>query len=163
MKYSNEFRRLGQLLLTYRHSISPLSSSNRLKPYQDLLIDLYSYDPLIKDKIIELLKYQYHDELINELIQWPIPQFPISAGMLALKKVKQGMNYKVILQELKNAWKQSNFQATEGQLLNETLPIILQNLTTDSAVVTGKVMDIPPAFTLPKRRKPISDRSNEKL
>ena len=159
MKYSNELRRLGQLLITYRHSISPLDSSNRLKSYQDLLTDLYSYDPLIKDKILELLKYQYHDQLISELIQWPIPQFPITAGMLALKKVKQGGNYKIILQELQRAWKQSNFQATESQLLNEILPIILQN----SPGMAGKPMDIPPAFTLPKRRKPTGDRLNQKL
>lgn len=162
MKYSNDYRRLGQLLVTYRDTISPKDSPDRLKPYQDLLIDFYRYDPNIKDKIFELLKYQYHHELIPEFVHWPIPQFPISAGMLALKGVKQGTNYKLIMEELQHAWKQSAFQATESQLLNETLPVILKNLA-DSSVKFDKPVVKPPAFTLPKRRKQTGDRLTEKL
>lgn len=163
MKYSNDCRRLGQLLVTYRHSISPRDSPDRLKPYQDLLVDLYPYDTNIKEKIIELLKYQSHHELIPELVHWPVPQFPISAGMLALKGVKQGANYKLILQELQSAWRQSNFQATESQLLNETLPMILKNLTNSLSAKTDKLEARPPAFTLPKRRKSPGDRLIQKL
>ncbi|CAF5040164.1 unnamed protein product, partial [Rotaria magnacalcarata] len=92
MKYSNECRRLSQLLVAYRDSISILDSSSidPLKPYKDLLIDLYLFDPIIKEKIIELLKYQYHLHEVQQLTDWTIPNFPISAGMLALKGVKQG-------------------------------------------------------------------------
>ena len=155
MKYSNDCRRLAQLLVTYRDSLSPLDSStsiDRLKPYKDLLIDLYLFDPNIKEKIIELLKYQNHHNEIQSLLDWSIPQFPISAGMLSLKGVKQGLNYKLIIHELRQAWKKSHFQATESQLLNETLPIILQNLTRSEFSVQKMEINLP-AFTLPKRRK----------
>jgi hypothetical protein len=154
MKYSNDCRRLSQLLVTYRDSISLLDSSSidRLKPYKDLLIDLYIFDPNIKEKILELLKYQYHRNEIQQLIDWILPNFPISGGMLALKGIKQGPNYKLILNELRQEWKNSHFKATENQLLNEILPIILKNLTT-LPTIQQKMNVNPPAFTLPKRRK----------
>ncbi|CAF4446574.1 unnamed protein product, partial [Rotaria magnacalcarata] len=71
---------------------------------------------------IELLKYQYHLHEVQQLTDWTIPNFPISAGMLALKGVKQGPNYKIILNELRQAWKDSHFKATENELLTEILP-----------------------------------------
>jgi len=153
MKYSNDCRRLSQLLVAYRDSISPLDSSSidRLKPYKDLLIDLYLYDTNAKEKILELLKYQYHLNEIKQLIDWNISNFPISGKMLALKDIKQGPNYKIILNELRQEWKKSHFKATESQLLDETLPIILKNLTTSTT--QQKIEVNPPAFALPKKRK----------
>lgn len=157
MKYSNECRRLAQLLVTYRDSTSLLDASSRdpLKLYKDLLIDLHSYDPNIKEKICELLKYQYHPELIQQILDWPIPHFPVSAGMLTLKGIKQGPNYKLIIHELREAWKKSHYEATESQLLNETLPVLLKNLSTNenASKIQQKTTVNPPAFALPKRRK----------
>ncbi|CAF3615493.1 unnamed protein product [Rotaria sp. Silwood1] len=157
MKYSNDCRRLSQLLVTYRDSISILDSSSidPLKPYKDLLIDLYLFDPNIKEKIIELLKYQYYLNEVQQLIDWTIPSFPISAGMLALKGIKQGPNYKAILHELREAWKKSHFKANENQLLDETLPTVLKNLTKiESSMISNQKTTVnPPAFALPKRRK----------
>jgi hypothetical protein len=153
MKYSNDCRRLSQLLVTYQDSISLLDSIDPLKPYKDLLIDLYPFDPNIKEKVLELLKYQYHQNEIQQFLDWSIPNFPISAGMLALKGVKQGPNYKLILHELRQAWKKSDFKATESQLLDEILPIIVKNLTTSPGAIPQKMEVNPPAFTLPKRRK----------
>ena len=154
MKFSNDCRRLSQLLVIYRDSISLLDSTDPLKPYKDLLVDLHPFDPNIKEKVIELLKYQYHENELQQLLDWPIPNFPISPGMLALKRVKQGPNYKLILHELREAWKKSHFEATESQLLNEILPIILKNLSTSSGLTEQKTeIIVPPAFTLPKKRK----------
>ena len=102
------------------------SSPDRLKPYKDLLIDLYPYDSNVKDKLLELLKYQYHFDDLQQLREWPIPHFPISAGMFTLKGVKQGLNYKIIMHELREMWKKSDFKATESELLNETLPAVLK-------------------------------------
>jgi hypothetical protein len=163
MKYSNDCRRLSQLLVTYRDALSMLDSSSSidpLKPYKDLLIDLYSFDPNVKEKIIELLKYQYHQNGIQQFLDWSIPNFPISGGMLALKGIKQGPNYKLILHELRQTWKNSHFKATETQLLDEMLPIILKNLTASSGTASQKTEVNPPAFTLPKRRKPKESTTN---
>ena len=157
MKYSNECRRLAQLLVTFRDSTLPLDGSSRdpLKSYKDLIVDLHSYDPNIKEKICELLKYQYHPELMQQILDWPVPRFPVSAGMLILKGIKQGPNYKLIINELREAWKKSHYGATESQLLDETLPLLLKNLSAaeNLATVNQKTFVNPPAFALPKRRK----------
>ena len=158
MKYSNDCRRLAQLLVSYRDSVSmpdPSSSSDRLKPYKDLLIDLYPYDTNVKDKLLELLKYQYHFDDLQQLRDWHIPQFPISAGMFTLKGVKQGFNYKIIMHELRDLWKKSDFQATESDLLNEALPAVLKTIPmNDNSVKRHPKMPVrPPAFTLMKKRK----------
>ena len=152
MKYSNEHRRLSQLLAAYRDSLSPSSSNDRLKPYKDLVTDLYPYDPTVKDKVIELLKYQYHLDDLNEFLNWQVPIFPISAGMLTLKGIKQGGNYRIILYQLREVWKQSNFEANEQQLLNEYLPNILKSLPNLTDIEEKLKINLP-AFALVKKRK----------
>lgn len=146
MKYSNDCRRLAQLILFFRDQMF----DRRLKSYKDLLIDLYLYDPDVKEKIIELLKYHYHHDDVRELTEWSVPLFPVSPGMLALKGIKQSGNYREILQQLREAWKQSDFRATETDLLNEILPRILKK----EKSFTSKTIVVPAAFTLPKRKKP---------
>lgn len=157
MKYSNDYRRLGQLLVTYRDAISMLDSSaiDPLKPYKDLLVELQLFDPDVKEKISELLKYQHFLSESQQLIKWTIPVFPVSAGMLALKGVKQGPNYKIILNELRQEWKNSHFKVGERELLDEILPTVLKNLSsTGLSGSTNQKMFVPPsAFKLPKRRK----------
>lgn len=145
MKYSNDCRRLSQVILTYRDTISILdcSSPDRLKPYKDLLLDLSINDPNAKDRVIELLKYQHYINEIEQLSQWILPRFPVSGGTLASKGIKQGSNYKTILNQLREAWKESHYQATENQLIDEVLPNILENLTDTNSSVSS----------LPKRRK----------
>jgi hypothetical protein len=69
--------------------------------------------------------------------------------MLALKSVKQGPNYKIILNELRQEWKKSHFKATESQLLDETLPIRLKTLTTSTTQQESEVN--LPAFALLKK------------
>jgi hypothetical protein len=100
-----------------------------LKPYKDLLIDLIINDPMAKDRIVELLKYQHYLPEAQQLFEWILPRFPITGGMLASKGIKQGPNYKLILNELRESWKNSHFQATESQLLDEVLPNVFDNLT----------------------------------
>ncbi|CAF0957532.1 unnamed protein product [Adineta ricciae] len=157
MRYSNDCRRLAQLLVAFRDSISPLNSTSAdsLKPYKDLLADLSVFDPDVKEKILELLKYQHHLKEAQQFADWTLPHFPISAGMLALKRIKQNGNYKIIMNELRDAWKKSDFQATEKQLLDETLPIILKTLPTTIATMASQESKnmIPPIYTTPKKRK----------
>jgi hypothetical protein len=131
MKYSNDCRRLAQLIVANRDSVSILDSSSidPLKPYKDLLIDLIINDPMAKDRIVELLKYQHYLPEAQQLFEWILPRFPITGGMLASKGIKQGPNYKLILNELRESWKNSHFQATESQLLDEVLPNVFDNLT----------------------------------
>ncbi|CAF1125919.1 unnamed protein product, partial [Didymodactylos carnosus] len=148
MKYSNETKRLSQLLVTYRditQLITTNASSNRLKAYKDLVIDLVVVDPSAKEKVTELLKYQGHTQLYSELEQWKIPKFPISGGMLALKGIKQGPNYKIILNELKEIWKESNYEKTEKELLENCLPSVLEKLS-NSTTTTEIASTSPPAF-----------------
>ncbi|UJR31757.1 hypothetical protein I4U23_019235 [Adineta vaga] len=144
LKYSNDCRRLSQLLITYRDSISLLdsSSTDRLKPYKDLVIDLIINDPMAKERIVELLKYQHHLSEAQQLSDWTIPRFPVTGNMLTSKGIKQGPNFKLILNALRDNWKQSHFQATENQLIDEVLPHVLETLAHTN-----------PNDTIPKKRK----------
>lgn len=137
MKYSNDCRRLSQLILTRRDSISLLDSSSidRLKLYKDLLLDLLIDDATAKDKIVELLKYQHHLDEISVFINWTIPRFPITGAHLASKGIKPGPMYKSILNELRQTWKRSHYVDDENRLLNEVLPILLENETKNVAPV----------------------------
>jgi hypothetical protein len=130
VKYSNDCRRLAQLIITYRDSISILDSSSLdpLKPYKDLLVDLTIQDPTAREKIIELLKYQHYLIEAQQLSEWILPRFPVSGETLASQGIKQGPNYKIILNALREAWKKSHFKATEDQLIKEVLPDVLENL-----------------------------------
>ena len=130
MKYSTDCRRLAQLILTYRDQISldNSSSNDPLKSYKDLLLDLTINDPNAKEKVMELLKYQHHLIEAQQLFEWTLPRFPVSGGTLAAKGIKQGPMYKSILDELREAWKKSHFQATEDQLIDEVLPTVLAQL-----------------------------------
>ena len=136
MKYSNDCRRISQLIINNRNSVSILdpSSTDPLKPYKDLLIDLSIQDSTAKQKIVELLKYQHYLAEAQQLSEWILPRFPVSGGMLATKGIKQGPDYKVILDQLRETWKRSHFQATEHQLIDEVLPCILENLTSANEV-----------------------------
>lgn len=129
MKYSNDCRRIAQVILTYRDTVSlDTSSSDTLKPYKDLLLDLTIADPNAKDKVIELLKYQHHVNEIEQLSRWILPRFPVSGDSLSSRGIKQGPNFKLILNELRQAWKKSHYQATEYQLINEVLPQVLEQM-----------------------------------
>jgi hypothetical protein len=126
------------LILTHRDTLSLLdsSSSDPLKPYKDLLLDLTINDPTAKEKVVELLKYQHHLNEAQQLFEWTLPRFPVSGGTLAANGIKQGPTYKVILNELREAWKKSHYQATENQLIDEVLPSVLErlaNTNTDSS------------------------------
>jgi hypothetical protein len=131
MKYSNDCRRLAQLIIANRDSISilDLSSIDPLKPYKDLLVDLIIQDPTAKEKILELLKYQHYLTEAQQLSEWILPRFPVSGEALASQGIKQGPNYKIILNELREAWKKSHFKATKDQLVTDVLPKVLDNLT----------------------------------
>jgi hypothetical protein len=131
MKYSNDCRRISQLIIAQRNLIALLDASmkDRLKPYKDLLIDMMIVDPNAKDKVLELLKYQHYLNEIQAFSEWIPPRFPITGGMLASKGIKQGPNYKLILNQLREVWKQWSYEIDESRLLEEILPIVLENVT----------------------------------
>lgn len=148
MKYSNDCRRIAQTILTYRDTVSLAHSTamDSLKPYKDLLLDMTIQDPNAKEKVVELLKYQHHLAEAEQLSQWTLARFPVSGTVLSSRGIKQGPTYKIILNDLREAWKQSNFQATENELLDQYLPPILERLSnTDSHSSTNS--------SLAKKRK----------
>jgi len=146
MKYSNDCRRLAQLIITNRDTISILDSSSidPLKPYKDLLLDLSINDPNAKERVVELLKYQHYLSEAEQLSEWILPRFPVSGETLSSNGIKQGPTYKIILNGLREAWKKSHFQATENQLISEVLPSVLEHLANTNSSASS---------SLPKKRK----------
>ncbi len=118
------------MIIANRDTISILdfSSIDPLKPYKDLLLDLIINDPNAKERVVELLKYQHYLAEAEQLSEWTLPRFPVSGVTIASKGIKQGPTFKIILNELREAWKKSHFKATEDQLIKEVLPDVLENL-----------------------------------
>lgn len=140
MKYSNDCRKLSQLILNQRDLVSILGPDSRdqLKSYKDLLIDTMVTDTSAKERIIELLKYQHHFNFIKTFSEWNVPRFPISGEMLASKGIKQGPQYRLILDQLREAWKSSYYEASELELLDNILPRIVENLPTAAQIAADK-------------------------
>ncbi|CAF1270281.1 unnamed protein product, partial [Didymodactylos carnosus] len=121
MRFSNQYKRSGQFLIMYRNKIHPIfDSDDCLKPYKDLCVDLSDIDDSsIKERIIELLKYQGYIYLIDEMKQWQMPIFPITSVVLQRNGLTRRCKFNMIINQLKKIWKESNYLKTEDNLINE--------------------------------------------
>lgn len=75
-------------------------------------------DGVDKSKIINLLKIQNNNELINYIDKFEIPQFPITGKDLIQHGMTPGPNLGATLNKLKDLWKQNNYDISADDLLN---------------------------------------------
>lgn len=57
-----------------------------------------------KMRIVELVKYMNRRDLIADIEQWPIPDFPIRGDVLIERNLPKGPVYSKILEALKKQW-----------------------------------------------------------
>ena len=100
---------------------------DRIKYFKCILVD-YVKDNRIKEKITDLLKYMNQLDLIDSLVEWQIPHFPINGNMIASKNIPKGPLYTRVLNELRDLWKfefhMDNSQTTINALLKKCDEII---------------------------------------
>lgn len=82
---------------------------------------------ILKQYVIELLKFQGKWNFVEELENWQFPKFPINGNILKNHNCPTGKVMGVIMDKLKEEWVKNNFESTEKELL-EHLPRILEEI-----------------------------------
>lgn len=97
------------------------------RPFQQLCLQTISSVKLKKEYVLELLKYHGKRELYQQLLDWPIPQFPIKGNVLIANGAPKGPKLGVVLDRLKIIWSNNQYNMTQEQLL-EHLPAVLEEI-----------------------------------
>ncbi|XP_040175135.1 CCA tRNA nucleotidyltransferase 1, mitochondrial isoform X1 [Anopheles arabiensis] len=100
---------------------------DELLPFQQLCLQTISSVKLKKEYVLELLKYHGKQELYQQLLDWPIPQFPIKGNVLIANGAPKGPKLGVVLDRLKIIWSNNQYNMTQEQLL-EHLPAVLEEI-----------------------------------
>eukprot|EP00079_Xenopus_tropicalis_P034673 XP_017948444.1 PREDICTED: CCA tRNA nucleotidyltransferase 1, mitochondrial isoform X1 [Xenopus tropicalis] len=117
LKISKEEKNLALFLLQQRRELTAeRTDAAPLKPFKDYVVD--SREPDAHKKISELLKYQGEEQLFREMEGWTLPRFPVSGHDLRRMGISSGKDIGRILQELREHWKESGYQASKEELLN---------------------------------------------
>ena len=125
VKLSNEEKKLAEFILKYRNLAHDLTDP--LKPYKCLLVDFFK-DNKIQEKIGQLLLYQGQSELVENILAWNIPAFPIHGDMIANLGVPKGPLFSKIINELKEMWKNElNFNNNQQVLIDRAIQIYSQS------------------------------------
>lgn len=82
---------------------------------------------IVKEYVLELLKYHDKRELFEQLQIWSPPRFPISGTTLESHGCPKGKKMGNVLNELMDIWATGNFEITADDLLKE-LPTVLKKL-----------------------------------
>ncbi|XP_030753461.1 CCA tRNA nucleotidyltransferase 1, mitochondrial isoform X2 [Sitophilus oryzae] len=97
-----------------------------LLPYQQIVAKTKSKPSVIKQYVLEVLKYN-NSPYLQEMETWENPKFPINGTILKEKGVEPGKVMGVVMQELKNIWVDSEFKLDVDELLSH-IPKILNEL-----------------------------------
>ncbi|KAL5008748.1 hypothetical protein ScPMuIL_014329 [Solemya velum] len=114
LKMSSDELKLGVFIVNHREDNT---ASLPLKHYQDLLIDTVGKEPKVRERIIELLKYNGDQKILLEFSEWTAPKFPVTGYDLMNGKVPKGPVFTKTLIELRKLWKQSDYTLTKEELL----------------------------------------------
>jgi tRNA nucleotidyltransferase (CCA-adding enzyme) len=116
MKLSNDEKKLSEFIIKYRNDTVE-EAEDELKPYKCLLVD-YNKDNKISEKITQLLLYKGNFKLIDKLLEWKVPLFPIHGDQIAKLGVPKGPIFSKIINELKEFWKNDlNFNTNNIEIL----------------------------------------------
>jgi len=126
LKLSAVDRDLALFIVTQRHR-SPGPHPAQLRPYQFLAVDSKAKLADTRLFIEQLLLYQGEPELANQFAEWTIPRFPVTGTHLKEAGCPPGKIMSVVLDRLKQVWKESGFEAEAATLMVE-LPAVLDSI-----------------------------------
>lgn len=73
----------------------------------------------LRDFVLQYLLYMGGDRaMVDEIVRWPIPDFPFSGSMVA-NRVRRKSEISELLSQLKSAWARSRFSMTESEMRAE--------------------------------------------
>ncbi|XP_076463841.1 CCA tRNA nucleotidyltransferase 1, mitochondrial-like [Babylonia areolata] len=115
LKMSNEEVKTALFILQHRNDPRP---SPPLRYCMDLHNDTVAKEKKIKDRIMELLRYQGESSLLEEFQAWTPPRFPITGYDLFAHKVPKGPVFAKTLNDLRQLWKESSYQMSKEELVD---------------------------------------------
>ncbi len=121
LKISNFELSMGLFLMLHREDDL---GKDTLRYCQDLTCDTAGKEPKNKEKIIELLKYTGHHEVIDSFKQWNLPNMPVNGVTLLEAGVPRGRKLAIALDALRKKWKESNYTSTREQLLEHAADFV---------------------------------------
>lgn len=101
--------------------------------------------PVVKEFVLELLKYQDKRDIYDQLLRWSIPRMPVGGKQLNEHGVPPGRKMGFITQKLKEIWCAHRFNIDAEQLLTH-LPDVLNEYEEMRATA-------PPSPNQMKRKK----------
>ncbi|KAF2359108.1 Poly A polymerase head domain [Trinorchestia longiramus] len=117
VKCSKKERELLVFILDHRGAVI---ATKDIKILQDLLADMVIdqkvSEKLARNRLEELLKYACQMKLLEDLNSWNLPAFPVVGGVL-VSRLDDKRKTRLVTKELFELWKQSNFSATQDELL----------------------------------------------
>ena len=96
--------------------------------YQCLYIDAKLKSSYVRKYIAEVMKYRGEVNLLEEWVLWEPPVFPIGGKDLKEYGCAPGKTFSIVLDILKNRWKESNFTMSKENLL-ELLPTAMEEVS----------------------------------
>jgi len=127
LKTSAYERDLAAFLAENKHKYRNV---NELLPYQKKIVLTGSKETIVKEYLLELLKYNDKRDLYDQLLAWRIARMPVASRNLAEKGVLPGKKMGEILQKLRLIWCDHNLQMNADDLL-EHLPDVLNEWELD--------------------------------
>ena len=91
-------------------------------------------DGVDKDKIVALATLQGKSDMAGHVAKASVPEFPVTGKDLIATGMKPGIELGKRLAQLKAKWKDSNFTATKGDLLGESLSEALGEIGENSEI-----------------------------
>ncbi|UJR31758.1 hypothetical protein I4U23_019236 [Adineta vaga] len=118
IKCSSYEKNLGQFLFNYRYLIQPSDKYDLLSSYKEYLINNHlTQQEILYEYVLELLKYQGHISLIDDMKQWSIPTFSINAWDLRENGLTSSHHFSSFLRKLRERWISSEYQMSKKELI----------------------------------------------
>ena len=102
-------------------------AESSLRPYQFLAVDSKLKQENTRLFLEQVLKYRGDTELLREFQAWTIPRFAVTGNHLKEAGCPQGRIMAVVLTELKDRWKHSDFTVSPEELVSQ-IPSVLDSI-----------------------------------
>ena len=118
---SRDEQRLGSFILQHRHDDFCVDGMGHC---MDLMCDTSGKEPVTKQYVCELLKYNGNTDVLETFQKWTMPKFPFSGHHLVTMGVPKGPKFSKMLNVLRKKWQDSRYTATEADLLSYANTIV---------------------------------------
>ncbi|XP_052868450.1 CCA tRNA nucleotidyltransferase 1, mitochondrial [Anopheles cruzii] len=98
-------------------------------PFQQLCLKSVGNAKLRKEYVLELLKYLGKRALYQQLLEWPLPVFPVKGNVLIAHGAPKGPKLGLVMDRLKIVWSNNLYNMSEEEILKH-LPTVLEELNT---------------------------------